>query len=80
VASELDLLLLRAHESDTPVSITLDSGKAYAGLVVKITDPERSPSTITLLPLLSGHRDENGKLIFTTDYSAIYAALENPED
>ena len=76
-ASELDLLLLRAQQSDRPASVTLDNGTVYVGMVIKTTDPDRTPTTITLLPILSGQRDDKGNVTFTTDYLRIYTELKD---
>jgi Family of unknown function (DUF6338) len=76
-ASEFDLVMMRAQRADMPVLVTLENGKVYVGLVVKIIDPERNPATITLFPLVSGHRDALGKIAFTTDYYLIYQRLFN---
>jgi hypothetical protein len=68
----LDNLLLRGQSGDMPVSITLTSGKVYIGLVVQITDPERPPPMVTLLPMYSGHRSEDGRMALTTAYERVY--------
>jgi hypothetical protein len=76
----LDDLLLRAQYTDMPVSITLDSGKVYIGLVRRITDPNHRLPSIVLFPMLSGHRDANGYLKLTTNYRRVYDALDaDPE-
>lgn len=78
--SDLDRLLQNAQRSDMPVSITLNTGKVYIGLVVRISDPDRPPPSIVLFPMLSGHRDAAGSLTITTDYEKVYDALdESPE-
>jgi hypothetical protein len=71
----LDRLLLRAQEERTPVSVTVNGGKVYIGLVASITDPDDDPAVIQLLPMLSGYRDVQGRLTLTTDYSELYAKL-----
>jgi hypothetical protein len=74
--SALDGLLSRAQYAEMPVSVTLNTGKVYIGLVVEITDPDRPPPAIILFPMLSGHRDADGRLKITTDYANVYSALE----
>jgi hypothetical protein len=74
--SNMDQLLHEAQQMDMPVSITLSSGKVYVGLVVRISDPDRPPPSIVLFPMLSGRRDEAGRLNITTDYEAVYDSLD----
>lgn len=75
--SALDDLLYRAQQADMPVCITLDTGKVYVGLVVSITDPDRQPASITLFPMFSGSRDDQGRLQLTTDYERVYKTLNS---
>ena len=67
--------LLEAHKQAIPVSLTINSGKVYIGLVVEALDPSREPLAITLLPMFSGNRDAEGRLNLTTDYEALYSTL-----
>jgi hypothetical protein len=71
----LDRLLLRTQQQGVPVLLTLDTGKAYIGVVQQITDPEFNPAVITILPMFSGHRDDLGRLALTTDYESVYNSL-----
>jgi hypothetical protein len=73
--SALDALMFRAQRADMPVCITLNTGKAYIGLVVRITDPDHPPPSITMLPMFSGFRNDQGRLKLTTDYAAVYKEL-----
>ena len=74
--SGMDATLYSAQQIDMPVCVTLTSGKVYVGLVERITDPDRSPMTISLFPMYSGHRDDQGRLELTTDYEKVYRALD----
>jgi hypothetical protein len=76
----LDEILLRAQREEMPVSLTLNTGKVYIGLVVSITDPEGDPTMLKLLPMFSGHRDEQGRLTLTTDYQDVYAKLRSHQE
>jgi hypothetical protein len=67
--------LLEAREEGTPVSLTLNTGKVYIGLIVEALDPIREPVAVTLLPIFSGNRDAEGRLNLTTDYEALYSTL-----
>jgi hypothetical protein len=68
-------MFMLAQENRAPVLLTLNSGKVYIGLVVKITDPAFDPPVLTILPMFSGHRDELGRMALTTDYESVYASL-----
>jgi hypothetical protein len=70
-----DRLLLQAQRAEMPVSLTLTTGKVYIGPVVSITDPDGIP-TVTILPVFSGYRGEEGRMVLTTDYDRVYADLE----
>jgi hypothetical protein len=67
--------LLEAQQEGTLVSLTLNTGKVYIGVLVETLDPIRDPVAITLLPTFSGNRDTEGRLNLTTDYEALYSAL-----
>ena len=76
----LDALLLRAQYAEMPVSITLDNAKVYIGLVRKISEPNQRPLSVVLLPMLSGHRNDDGRVKLTTNYRRIYDALDKDPD
>jgi hypothetical protein len=67
--------LLEAYQEGIPVSLTLNTGKVYIGLVVETLDPLREPVAVRLLPIFSGNRDAEGRLNLTTDYEALYSTL-----
>jgi hypothetical protein len=67
--------LLEAQQKAMPVSLTLNSGKVYIGLVVEALDPSREPVAIRLRPIFSGIRDTEGRLNLTTDYESLSATL-----
>ena len=41
-----------------------------------ITNPERPPASITILPMFSGQRGTNGRMELTTNYRPVYEAVE----
>ena len=43
--------------------------------VATIPDPARDSVAVTLLPILSGNRDADGRLTLITDYETVYANL-----
>lgn len=73
----LDKFLNKAIQQGMPVSLTLSNGKVYIGLVVSITDPERTPVMVTILPMYSGYRDAASRIQLTTDYEHVYAGLRD---
>jgi hypothetical protein len=75
----LDFLLLRGQSGNMPALLTLTNNKVYIGLVVRITDPERPPAMVTLLPMYSGHRMDDGRMELTTAYEKVYANFANPK-
>jgi hypothetical protein len=74
--SGLDKLLLQAQQLESPVAFTLHSGKIYIGMVVDTLDPSQDADVVTILPILSGLRDELGRTKLTTDYEHVYSALQ----
>jgi hypothetical protein len=72
----LNRLLLRGQQQDMPVQLTLTSGKVYIGMPTAITDPDREPDFVKIVPMYSGYRDPQGAMVLTTDYEALYEALE----
>jgi hypothetical protein len=80
---ELEQLLHRAVARGRPILLTMDNRKVYVGLVRRTPEPRKSESrAIWLLPLISGYRDDKGKVRFTTYYDQIYATMtvEGPTD
>jgi hypothetical protein len=73
--SGLDKLLLQAQQLESPIAFTLQSGKIYVGMVVDAIDPSQDADVVTILPILSGLRDELGQMKLTTDYEHVYSAL-----
>jgi hypothetical protein len=71
----LDRLLFEAQLADLPVNVTLKNGKTYIGLVQATPDPGSSPNAVSLLPMFSGSRDANGRMVLTTDYETLYQRL-----
>lgn len=71
-----DRLLLRAQRSEMPISLTLASGKVYIGAVSSTTDLDSIPPVIAIVPVFSGYRSPDGRMVLTTDYESVYADLE----
>lgn len=75
----LNQLLLHAQQREMPVQLTLTTGKVYIGLLVSITDPDREPDVVKILPMFSGYRDARGRLVLTSDYQSVYTNLDAGE-
>ncbi|RZL07428.1 MAG: hypothetical protein EOO89_23085 [Pedobacter sp.] len=54
-------------------SLEKDSGKVYIGWVKELPKPFTT-SYIRITPALSGYRNENKELVFTTQYLTVYAS------
>lgn len=73
---DLRVFLHEKAGEGAPVSLTMKNRKVYVGLVT-VPPGLREPSYVTLLPTLSGYRDEHTlRLIFTTPYGHVYEDLE----
>lgn len=68
-------LLLEASSKEKPVSITLDSGKLYIGMVEFVPALESHDTYLGLVPLFSGHRDKETQMLkLDNEYLSIYEA------
>jgi hypothetical protein len=68
----LDRMLLKAQNEKMPVLITLSSGKVYIGLIRRITEPDHPPPVVVMVPMMSGHRGDDGRVKITTEYESMY--------
>lgn len=76
---ELEQFLLEALALFKTIAVTLTSGKVYVGYVLTTPEPRTDRRVITLLPLMSGYRqDEGGKVVFTTFYDQFYREDADP--
>ena len=78
--NELEELLLEAMSYAKSISITLSSNKVYVGLVVGAFEPRTERRAIALQPLMSGYRNDRGKVTFTTFYDTQIAQAPNEAD
>ena len=77
-ADDLERLLRTCIRHDLDACITLKSGKVYIGRVLtSLNTPESARETITIVPILSGYRNDQHELLFTTDYSGIQGGEED---
>ena len=69
IDSSMDYLIFDAMIHKQLLQITMQSRKAYIGLVTKFNFPETRKVDILMLPFYSGYRDEQTqKLTITTNY------------
>ncbi len=80
VKDELEGLLVDAINNGKMISVTMSSGKVYAGQPIGTAEPRSTRKAIAMLPLVSGYREANGKLIFTTHYDQIFKEAKDAGD
>ena len=80
ITDPLELLLSRSLLNGEAIQVTLSTGKVYVGYVLAAPDPDLPTKFITLQPLMSGQRDSDGKVTYTTFYDQILTEFEaNPD-
>lgn len=67
-------VLYRSAKKENPILISLDTGKVYIGLLVKSEDDPSYDPTVGILPIMSGYRDSEKKVVRIT-HSYIDLAL-----
>ncbi len=67
----VERVLHDAHAGKRLVALTLNCGKIYVGRVLSFLDSEGQPSDVEIEPSFSGYRDEQMRMILTTDYEVI---------
>lgn len=73
--NDLERLIQQAALRVMPVCICMDNGKVYVGFITRTIDPTQIRKFIAILPLMSGYRDTQGKLRFTTFYATVYEEI-----
>lgn len=74
--NEFEWLLVNAMETNFMVMITLEDGKVYVGWVYRVSDPAKSPRKyFSIIPVVTGFRDEKQKVCFTTFYDQLYESM-----
>ncbi|WNO60874.1 hypothetical protein [Rheinheimera sp. MMS21-TC3] len=68
----LELILFESVSNSLPLAFTMDSDKVYVGFVSEFDLLEGKIEFITILPLLSGYRDDKKMLKFMTNYYEHY--------
>jgi len=64
---ELENLFLKSIQEGKQVIITLKNEKVYVGFIESLFEPQETNYTV-ITPLLSGYRDQEKKIHFTTNY------------
>ncbi len=71
--NEFELLLSSSFFDAHLLQFTMDNGKVYIGWVKELPKPFTT-NYIRITPALSGYRNEQKELIFTTQYLTVYAS------
>ncbi|MEQ9440210.1 MAG: hypothetical protein RIG62_14245 [Cyclobacteriaceae bacterium] len=71
IGNELEQLVRSAFLNAALISFTMKSGKVYIGWPLSLPRPS-SGSYLSVLPLISGYRNETQEIIFTTEYWDLY--------
>lgn len=71
VGNEFELIAARSFKEDKFIQITLKNDKTYVGYVKELPIPSQS-NYLRLIPALSGYRDEQKKIRFTSHYLSAY--------
>lgn len=70
--NELAHLLYRAMRSASPVMLTLKNGKVYVGLINTGVSNAEKDQYISIIPIISGYRDEKHEVQYTTNYALAF--------
>jgi hypothetical protein len=80
ITDPLESLLARSLLNGEAIQVTLSTGKVYVGYVLEAADPDLPTKFIRMQPLMSGQRNADGQVEYTTFYDQILAEFEaNPE-
>ena len=77
IGNELEILIQSSFEEKIMIQFTMKSDKIYVGWASELPKPQKS-DYISIMPALSGYRDEKTKEIkFTTSYVDLYDTFIN---
>lgn len=71
IGNEFELLLNSSFTENKLLLFTLDNGKIYIGWVKELPIPAVS-KYVRIIPIISGYRDEQKNVVFTTHYLSVY--------
>jgi hypothetical protein len=72
IGNEFELLLESSFTENKLLSFTLDNGKIYIAWVKELPIPSVS-KYVRIIPIISGYRDDQKNVVFTTHYLSVYA-------
>lgn len=77
----IELMVNDSIDRGMMVEVSLQSGKSYIGIAMRVGIPDRDHADMALVPMMSGHRDKNtAELHITDNYGAtIQSILDDPE-
>ena len=68
----LEIMLRKALGQGRLIMFSVKNGKVYVGFVASLQDPSRTMQFIKIVPLMSGYRDKDTKVVqFTTFYPQV---------
>lgn len=71
--NEFEMLLVTSTYRGMPVMVSMDDRKVYVGFIYKTGDPAKQERAyFSMIPIMSGVRNEQGQVGFTTYYEPIY--------
>lgn len=76
IGNEFELLLKSSFTDNKLLLFTLNNGKIYIAWVKELPIPAVS-RYIRIIPIISGYRDDQKNVVFTTHYLSVYAEYIN---
>lgn len=76
IGNEFELMLNSSFTDNKQLLFTLNNGKIYIAWVKELPIPAVS-KYVRIIPIISGYRDEQKNVIFTTHYLSVYAEYIN---
>ena len=71
--NEFEYMLVTAMTTEFMVMITMDDNKVYVGWAYQVSDPAKAERKyFSIIPVMTGFRDEHRKVEFTTYYNELY--------
>jgi hypothetical protein len=68
-----------AYSDPHPYMLTLSSGKVYVGIITSDNNPYGDRSHLTLLKLQSGFRNDEHRVVITTEYAQIIQQIRDQD-
>ena len=74
---DFEKLIVTAAARPMPIAFTLENKKVYVGFILDARNPKFKRKAVTILPLMSGIRDPEGRIQFNTFYGPIYSKIND---